>query len=248
MRKTLVTVLVILSLVACAPLPEPDSNPTATLEARPPVIEPGTVVASGNFDGATATGLVEIVALEAGFFETRLTDFETSLVDYRIELSPEPLTNDRTCLDMLGFELPSVDQWTDDATPIGDCATMGGSDPSFLDGLVLVQRIEADVAASDCVLTIVARAPFDWDLPDIRPGFVVVDSGSTGGATGELTLIGGMPASYTVAAGDVTEEIAARLGITVHDIAWLNPFRGNSTAIAGETVNLDRNSRGAPLS
>lgn len=247
--KTLVAVVVILSLVGCTPVPDADPSPPPmpSIEALPPTIELGTVVATGSFDGQDTTGMVEIVAIEAGFFEVRMTGFQTPLVDYRIELSPEPLS-DLTCLDVWGLALPSIDQWPDNATPIGDFATMGAGDPTFLDGLVLVQRIEADVLANDCVLSVVARAPLVWDFPDTRPEFAIVDSGPTGGAMGELTLADGEPTTYTVAAGDVTEEIAARLGITADDIAWLNPFRGNPMAIAGEIINLDRDNRGGPLS
>lgn len=205
-------------------------------------IAPGTTVATGQFDGIHAQGTVQVVALDHGQFEVRMSGFHTDLTGpYSIALSPFPLTSDRTCLDVRAFELPDTSQWKDGATPIGDFRTMGKGDPSFLDGMALTQYIEAD--AGQCLRTIEARASFTWTLPDFRPGLAVADSGSAPGATGEVARAGGKISSYRVAPDDVTSEIAARFGISTDDIAWLNPFRGSEMAIAGETINLDRTNR-----
>jgi len=208
------------------------------------VIAAGTVVATGAFDGEHASGVAEVVALDKGFFEARLTNFTTDVIGpYTFELSPFPLTPERTCLDMYAYELPDISQWHDGTTPLGDFRSLGSGDPSFLDGLAITQLVEADREAHDCLRTIIARAPLTWTIPDFRPDLHVVDSGTTGGATGEATVVAGKVVSYLVAPNDITEEIAARFGITTADIAWLNPFRGNEAAVDGETINLDRGNR-----
>ena len=54
------------------------------------------------------------------------------------------------------------------------------------------------------------------------------------------------PARYEVAGGDVLAEIAARFGISVADLFYLNPARGKGqepVVYAGEVFNLDKDGR-----
>lgn len=249
MKKVAAITLVALALAGCtaAPAPTPEPTPSATPAAATfPDLPSGTVVATGQFEGST-TGTVELVVTDGGMYEVRLTDLVTDVVaPYSLLLSPYPLTEDRTCLDMFVFDLGDPTLNGTGPFPIGPFEAWG-YDPSFLDGAALGQYIEADATENDCLRTIVARAPFTWDFPDLRPDLKVVDSGPVVGAMGEVELENGEPASYTVAPDDILEEIAARFGVTVDDLFYLNPGRLPSPrdpiAYADEVLNLSRDNR-----
>ena len=81
----------------------------------------------------------------------------------------------------------------------------------------------------------------------MRPGLIVVDSGATDGANGLVARKGdGTPVEYTVAADDTYTAVLSRLGISMDDLLYLNPFRGQAGLIAGEVLNLDRDNRNGP--
>ena len=80
-------------------------------------------------------------------------------------------------------------------------------------------------------------------MPDLRPDLTVVDNGATGGAMGPVAQNSDGPATYEVVDGDVLDEIAARFGITVLDLFYLNPARDKGQqrlAFVGELFNLDK--------
>lgn len=249
MRNLAVGLVVAIALTGCAatpsPTPEPTVAPSATAAAAPE-LPVGTVVATGQFEGS-ATGTVELVTIEGGMYEVRLTNFTTSVAaPYELLLSPYPLTDDRTCLDTFVFDLGDPSLNGPGPFPIGPFEAWG-FDPSFLDGAALGQYIESDAVANDCLRTVVARAPFTWDFPDLRPDLDVVDSGPAVGAMGEVTLENGEPDSYTVAPDDIMGEIANRFGVTVDDVFYLNPARlpnsRDTVAYADEVLNLSRANR-----
>jgi hypothetical protein len=91
-----------------------------------------------------------------------------------------------------------------------------------------------------------AFATINWTIPDTRPDLKVVDSGPRPLATGTVTRVDGFPASYLVMPGDQLASIARRLGITVDDLRFLNPFDTRGLE-AGQTLNLDKKLRGSPL-
>ncbi|CAN5614815.1 hypothetical protein BH10ACT7_BH10ACT7_26010 [soil metagenome] len=249
MKKLAVGVVAAVLLTGCsaAPTPTPEPTPSATpVAATFPDIPAGTVVATGTFEGST-TGTVELVVTDGGMYEVRLTDLVTDVAaPYSLLLSPYALTDDRTCLDIFAFDLGDPTLNGPGPFPIGPFEAWG-YDPSFLDGAVLGKFIESDAAENDCLRTIVARAPFTWDFPDLRPDLTVVDSGPAVGAMGDVELEDGEPASYTVAPEDILGEIAARFGITVDDLFYLNPGRLPSPldpiAYADEALNLSRDNR-----
>jgi hypothetical protein len=117
--------------------------------------------------------------------------------------------------------------------------------PSYLDTVVLT--LNAVEPRTGCFYPVVALAPLTWTMPDLRPDTRVVDSGETGGATGVATDTEGRPVSYTVAPNDLLPEIAARFGITVDDLLYLNPARNPPGdprwAHLDEVLNLDKSSR-----
>jgi hypothetical protein len=240
-----IAALAIPMLAGCSAQPEP--SPTPTDDALP-VIENGTVVATGEFDSAEGTtGSVEFVKSPRGY-EVRFTGFSTTVEGDRwgLMLSPYPLDGDRRCLDGFAIGL-GIAEGPDFTVQLGEFDHFDGvGDPSFLDGVIVGMLVEQDRIDFDCHRSILARAPFTWDMPDLRPGLVVSDSGSTDGATGEVVKEAGTLASYTVAEGDVIEEVAARFGITVEDIGYLNPTRGTGQAETDEIINLDRTNRNGP--
>jgi len=248
MRIPLVVALTIALAAAgvagCTQAAPPVEPTPAASAAAPPAVAPGTVVATGSFEGAT-TGRLQVIAVAGRAFEVRLEGFSTArAAPYSLLLSPYPLTDSLTCLDLFAFDL-GTPQGAEGTYPLGSMERWQG-DPSFLDGAVLGQYIESDHLANDCMATIVARAPLTWTIPDLRPGLVVVDSGSTVGAMGPVALEAGEPATYTVAAHDILGEIAARFGITTHDLLYLNPARlvpNTNTAYSNEILNLRKADR-----
>lgn len=244
MKKFAAIALVALVLAGCTAQPAPTPEPTATPTAvAAPTIPPGTVVATGQFEGST-TGTVELVAIDGGKYEVRLTDLVTDVTaPYSLLLSPYPLTEDRTCLDLFAFDLGDPTANGPGPHPVGDFRDWY-YDPSFFDGAILGKYIEADATENDCLRTIVARATFTWDFPDLRPDLKVVDSGPVFGAMGEVTVESGAPVSYVVAPDDILSEIAMRFGVTTEDLSYLNPARvPGSDAVADEILNLGRSTR-----
>jgi hypothetical protein len=126
-------------------------------------------------------------------------------------------------------------------------------DPDFTDGdptflrTVLVKLYDPEAFADGCYVPVLSSAVLSWTLPDMRPGLVVVDSGKTGGATGEVTIVDGEPVSYTVAPNDMATEVAARFGITVDDLFYLNPVRTTFIKYPllqlGEVLNISKSHR-----
>lgn len=239
-----VVVVVVLTGCTAAP-PATEPTPTAT---EPPSLGPvGTVIATAEFDPAEGvTGRLELLVGEGGIEQLRVTGFSSTLpATAELDLSPFPLTPDRTCLDgyAIGTGMPPAG---DSVRPVGDLAKFGGDDPSFIDGVVIGMFVQSDLDERGCGRTILARAPFTWHLPEGLHPVTVADSGPASGADGTPELVDGQLVSYVVAPGDVLSAIADRFGVTVDDIVFLNPFRGDGMALADERINLDRDNRNAP--
>jgi hypothetical protein len=87
-----------------------------------------------------------------------------------------------------------------------------------------------------------------WSIPVRQSNVHPADGGSRQYAAGKVTATtaGGAPRSYRVAAGDVTSVVAARFGITVADLIWLNAnlevFGDEQYLYADTTLNLDPDS------
>ena len=104
-------------------------------------------------------------------------------------------------------------------------------------------------SSADCALEYVGYANLTWDIPDLRPDLVVVDSGPREHAQGTVVLDAeGAPLSYTTVEGDRLSLIAKRLGISQDDLRYLNPtdnlFGGSALDVpAGEILNLTKANR-----
>jgi hypothetical protein len=227
-----------------APAPA-GAQPTPT--ATSPTLEPGTIVATGHLTGdPLIAGDVEIRVARGSAFELRLVGF-TSAREEPVELriSPNLVEPGTPCtssiMNMSYGDLPTA---PDQSFRLPSDFT--GGDPSFLDS-VLIAHHDFDAFQNGCYVSVLSSAVLTWTLPNMRPGLVVVDSGKTGGANGDVTLADGVPLTYTVAPNDVAEEVAARLGITRSDLFYLNPTRTTAVAFPmlqiGEVLNISKEHR-----
>ncbi|WP_411698544.1 LysM peptidoglycan-binding domain-containing protein [Conyzicola sp.] len=255
--RHLLAPVVALALLAGCTVVEPEPRETdADLVAgqtseptpAPVVLDVGTVVATGalvSADGLT-TGDVRIVAARGRDFQLKLDNFISPPgTDLIPNLSAEPFTEAAYCDG--GFMMFGLENFTPTPGVTSDLhfrdITFGN--PAFLDTLVITLN-DGNAPRTGCFYPVVATASLVWTMPDLRPDIRVVDSGITGGASGEVTENRNGLSAYEVAAGDVLAEIAARFGISVLDLFYLNPARDKGQqrlAFAGEVLNLDKAGR-----
>lgn len=95
-----------------------------------------------------------------------------------------------------------------------------------------------------CAATVLASAAIDWTREPAGLSRPIHDSGAAEYARGAVASGASGPATYTPAAGDTATAVAARLGITVGDLHWLNPLEFDLRA--GMPINLDPAARGLP--
>jgi hypothetical protein len=92
---------------------------------------------------------------------------------------------------------------------------------------------------------VLAVTPVHWSIPVRQSNVHPVDHGAREFARGNVTAktAAGAPRSYHVAAGDITSVVAARFGISVTDLIWLNKnlevFGDQQYLYSGTTLNLD---------
>lgn len=254
--RFIIPLTAVAALAGCAlaaPTPPPAPTTTAAVEAVAATlvqVQPGTVVATGalrSLDGLT-TGDVSVVAEAEGAFELHIDNVTTPLSgEIVVNLSAVPFSEANYCAN--GFTIYVFDPQplaaTMSTTLTHPIATPTDA-PDFLDTLLLTSNDPAS-PKTGCFYPLVASAELVWTMPDLRPDITVADSGSTGGATGLVAVSDGRPSSYTVAAGDVLTEVAARFGVSTADIFYLNPNRmpapEDPQAYADEVLNLDKSSR-----
>jgi LysM repeat protein len=228
-------------------VPAETQAPDASSGSARPVLEPGTVVATGEFTGNPGvTGTLSVVIGETGDYELRLASFVAAEgVEPQLQVLADDLPDGGGCIDSdWRFGLGAVTS-AEQTFVLGGSDDIGQGDLSFLREVAVTQSgASADTA---CPLPFIAHATLDWTLPDMRPGLSVADSGPAAGAAGEVVLRGREPLSYTVAAGDSLTAIAARFGIELDELFYLNPTRSpnpeGSTAFTGEVLNLSRADR-----
>jgi hypothetical protein len=250
--RLLVPLVAVVTLAGCtaapAPSPTPTTRPVAQEEPERDELAGGTVVATGalsSIDGLT-TGDVTITADGSGGFVMGIAALATPATgEVVLNLSTKPFTEEAYCAEgfMMLAHAPMV--IAPDMTMNLGFADITRGNPDFLDTLVLT--LNAVEPRTGCFYPVVATAPLTWTLPDPRPDMRVADSGETGGATGWVTVEDGRPVSYMVARDDLLPEIAARFGITVTDLLYLNPARNTSgdprSAYVDEVFNLDKAAR-----
>lgn len=122
-----------------------------------------------------------------------------------------------------------------------------GHDPSFLGALVTYSSATTDAAVPVEIGPgkVLAVTPLSWSVPARTTNVHPTDRGAAANATGTVpsTTDSGAPASYVVAPDDLIGDVAARFGLSVQDLVWLNPsltvFGDQQYLYEGTTLNLD---------
>ena len=122
-----------------------------------------------------------------------------------------------------------------------------GVDPSHLGTLVTYsaaapgQDVPVEIAADKVLAVTTVR----WSVPARQTNVHPKDAGTRANATGPVTATtaSGAPKTYTVAPDDLIGDVAARFGITVRDLVWLNEgvqvFGEDQHLYEGTSLNLD---------
>ena len=221
--------------------PTPESSEADTAGDSAIASAPIGTIGTGTFtsdDGTTGTVSFDS---DGGLLTLRLHDLvlpEQSQVGVVVAVQPIPAG--QTCFDS-GPRLTFGPAEAGTSAQEGQLLRFYGGDPTGIDQVILTTPYGLDVKG-DCNATIIARADIEWTFAPLRPDLRVTDSGETGGARGTVETVDGASVAYTVAPGDLIEEVAARLGLTVSDIGYLNTVRlpepEQATLHDGERLNL----------
>lgn len=210
---------------------------------------PGTIIATGAFEGRGASGRIEITANgSAHGFDVALTEIAPlPAADSSLELNslPASASDDelRSAFSYYRYEkLAAVPDQAFSSPPRG----YGGfesNDPRYMRTAVIWAALPGISTGFGSVL---ATASLTWNLPHMDMELEVIDHGSSAGARGETALADdGTPVSYRVAAGDTAIGITARFGVTKDELEWLNPDRLPGRMLLEDiTLNLSPESRG----
>jgi len=136
------------------------------------------------------------------------------------------------------------------SAPVSRSVPLDGSgvDPSGLVTLVVssaAQPGQADVPVEIAAAKVLAVAPVRWSVPARTTNVHAVDGGARPNATGPVTATtaSGAPRTYTVARDDLIGDVAARFGISVKALVWLNAdvqvFGDDQYLYEGTSLNLD---------
>lgn len=229
------------------PTPEPTESaaPAPTLTPIPA----GTVLAQGDI--ASPKGSIHfhfrVVANGDDTFTAQYSGFTSTLpVPVGVGLFDLP----RAVGD--GLTYPGVGDRvlggpTSAATAVDVPLSGSGVDPSHLGTLVTYsaaapgQEVPVEIAAGKVLAVTTVR----WSVPARQTNVHPKDAGTRANAAGTVagTTAAGAPAAYTVAPDDLIGDVAARFGITVRDLVWLNEgvqvFGQDQHLYEGTTLNLD---------
>jgi hypothetical protein len=212
--------------------PAPSAKPAATTSVT---VATGTLTSA---DHATS-GSVKIEKTD-GLFSMTVSNFTTSHSGQVLLLLNEPETSvcELTPYAWIGPEAAPESI----LTALLPSGPPGWTDPSNFVALTIAQNDPA--GTEGCDLKGIATAPLTWTLANPRPTLRPTDFGARSGARGIVTSASGIPASYLVAVDDTYADIAARFGISIDDLEYLNPDRAQGdyahpTAISGTRLNLD---------
>ena len=141
----------------------------------------------------------------------------------------------------LGQIEPTTPAPLDADLPLGDMSIVS-SDPSGINQVLLTSVPATIDSMKTCVNSIIARADISWTFAPLRSFIKAVDTGETGGARGSVAIVNGAPDAYVVVGNDLINEVAARFGLTVDDLFYLNnarlPNPRQQTLRVGERLNL----------
>lgn len=219
--------------------PAPTAS-TGASEATPILVPTGTI-GSGTFTSDNgSTGAVrfdfdgELLTL---ILDDLVLPTETQVATM---VAVQPIPDEQTCYDS-GMRMAFGPAGAGTTALDGQDLDFFMGDPSGIDQVILTTVIDV-TGDPDCLATVVARADIEWTFEPLLADLQPTDSGPTGGARGVVETVAGASVAYTVAPGDLIEEVAARLGITVDQIFYFNTDRSPApqqhTLRDGERLNL----------
>ncbi len=236
------TACVAVALAGCAvPAPADHTAATQPVPSTKPVATTSVTVATGTLtspDHATS-GSVKIEKTD-GLFSITVSNFTTSHSGQVLLLLNEPET---TVCELAPYAWIGPGAAPESIlTALLPSGPPGWTDPSNFVALTIAQNDPA--GTEGCYLKGIATAPLTWTLANPRPSLRPTDFGARSGAQGTVTSSNGVPASYLVAADDTYTDIAARFGISIDDLEYLNPDwtqvdYAHPPAISGTHLNLD---------
>ncbi|MFJ3383491.1 MULTISPECIES: LysM peptidoglycan-binding domain-containing protein [unclassified Curtobacterium] len=231
----------------------PTAEPTQASLPAPTItaIPAGTVVAQG--DVASPKGSIHfhyrVVAGSNDRFVVEYSGFTSTLP---VPVSATFLEDAPQVGDGLTHLGPGDDQLGGPTTsaPAAVAVPMdsAGYDPSWLGALVTYSSATTDDASLPIEIAngkVLAVNPVRWSVPARTTNVHPVDHGAAANASGSVSAksAAGAPASYVVAPDDLIADVAARFGISVETLIWLNPSMrvyGNLQYLyEGTTLNLD---------
>ncbi|AYG05059.1 LysM domain-containing protein [Gryllotalpicola protaetiae] len=229
--------------------PEPASTPVPAPTLTP--VPAGTVVAQGDVASpkgsihyhyrVVANGDNTYSAQYSGFTSTVPVPVSATLIDIPPKVG-DGLTWHGVGDHQLGGPTSSATSTTASLGSVGQ--------PKYLTTLVTY----SSVASPDGVPIelgpnkVLAVNTLHWSIPVRQSNVHPVDGGARTYAAGAVTAktASGAPKSYKVADGDVTSVVAARFGISVEDLIWLNKnlevFGAQQYLYEDTTLNLDPDS------
>ena len=243
----------LVAVTGCTAESAPTEPPSASATAAAPVTSTPTVptqlplptgtIGSGPLTSDNGTTGTVRFSFDGALLTLSIDDLVSPTTDaVAAVIAVHALPPDQTCFDS-GFRVPFGTFEGGKATNnSGDFSIFSG-DPSGIDQVILVTIPEWPFPSdTTCLATVVARADIRWTFEPLRSYLHPVDSGVTGGARGVTESIDGRLSAYTVEPNDLIDEVAARFGITVDDIFYLNnsriPNAGQHTLSVGERLNL----------
>ena len=215
-----------------------------------PVVEVAPSMPTGEIGRSklvSPDGSVEgfvVLGYDDGFY-AELVDYSASKGQFSLAFTDDRLAPGDCVYEKYQIAFDLTSDWPDGRMPLDGFA----GDPSYFDSAVVYHYPLDPPVEGECWEKGAGYADLEWNIPDLRPGLEAKDVGPMQGALGGFTLTDdGEPLTYITESGDVLSIIATRFGLTIDDIAYLNPNRllvyDANTAYTGEILNLSKEHRG----
>ena len=238
----LLAALAVLVLAGCTAGPSPvgvrtpASGSASPRPTDPVLLAAGSARATGVLRGGV-TGTVVIEPVDARRFVVRLHGLRFPDTGAREAVLSASATAGSCGGDDLVASIDRVPAVADQALvrPWPDADLF--EDLSFVKTFALLAQAVPNGAP--CEHAAAALATLHWTRSAALDRLAPRDRGPRQAARGTTDPRHGRPRTYTAARGDFAPAVAARFGITLDDLLWLNPRRLHGAVLAGDAVNLD---------